>query len=282
MILLSVFLISACKKKAEKPDFINQENFINMLIDIHITDASMSENNIYRSGNNYRPSYYYNSIYSKYNLDKQKFDSVIGYYTANLDEFETVYEKVIDSLNRLETKLKIELSKSKEIMDTLNLWENKSIPKLVIEDGETKNDTLSFDIPTYNTRGLYTIKAKYKLHNDDSADNLFMNAFFMKKNKDSISISQKIHFDTLIYKINASDTNFIDIKLQLELSDSTYSNLKVNFYNTKSKEGEYNRHFEIKEVFIYNPNIKPKLSEKLMLNKRIPDSLMVPIDIMKK
>jgi len=273
---ISLLLFSSCKNKNEKPDFISEDKFINMLIDIHITDANMSENNIYRSGNNYRPSYYYNSIYSKYNIDNKQFDSIIGYYTSNLKQLEFIYEQVIDSLNKLETKLKIDLAQQKQILDTVNLWDRKILPVKILTKDSLNKDTLSYIIPINNIKGLYTIKAKYKLFNDDSSENTYLNAFFVKYDKDSLE--HRIKFDSIFY---LRDTSFTDIKLQLELSDSTYSSIKINFYNTISKKGEYSRHFDIKDVLIYNPKIKDTLSTKLNLLKLDTEKLILPKQVNK-
>lgn len=247
---ISVFLFS-CSKEKKNPPKLNQEEFTKMLIDIHIADGTLSAQNVYRAGKNYRPSYYYNSIYEKYNLQPAEFDSCVAYYAENTANFTKIYDKVIDSLNRLETKYRIDIKNAKLEQDTVNLWKRKK-HWIVPKQGKP---TFSFRIPI-KERGIYTVSADIRIFQKDQTENPTMEAYFWKK--DTTKGLQKVHFDPI--KIE-KDSIFKTYSIQLEYPDTTYTHLVGNLFRWDNDLKIFTQEYEIKNIKIFNPEIKPDTTE---------------------
>ena len=248
--LLTVLCVSCSNGPKDEPK-LNEDQFVNMLIDIHIADGTLTSQNIYRAGNNYRPSYYYNSIYEKYDLTPAEFDSCVFFYSKNTEQLTQIYDRVIDSLNRLETKLRIELKEAKLAQDTVNLWKKK-LHWRVPADGRPKFD---FSIPV-KEKGIYTVRASIKLFKEDQTYNPKVEAYFWKS--DTASGPQKVHFDPAIIK---KTMKFDTYEIQLEYPDSTYTELRGNLFAGENDLSQFTQRYEIKDIMIFNPQIKPDTTE---------------------
>lgn len=240
------FLISCNDNNKYQPK-LDEQQFTNMLIDIHIVDGSLSTKNIYRTGKNYRPSYYYNSIYKKYDLTRSQFDSCVTYYSNDTKNFTLLYDQVIDSLNRLETKYRIQVKKDRMERDTVNLWTKKTRWRIPSKD----KNTLDFTIPI-SQKGLYTVSASIKIFKDDQTDNPKIEAYFWKK--DSLGEEHKVSFMPLPI---TKDMKFNKYEAQMEYPDSSYTELRGNFFAGENDLEEFTQHFEVKDILIFNPQIRP-------------------------
>jgi len=245
-IALLIVLCISCKKEIETKPKLSKEEFTKMLIDIHIGDGTLTAENIYRSGQNYRPSYYYNSIYQKYNITAAQFDSCVKFYSLNTIEYTKIYDKIIDSLNRLETKLRIELKNTKLEQDTVNLWRKRQEWKIPAQGKPSFN----FSVPIH-VKGIYTIRAKIKIYHNDQTYEPRMEAYFWKNDTTN---GQIVRFDS---KKIIKDSKFHDYEIQMEYPDSSYTQLKGNIFANSNDLPQFTQHYEIKNIFIFNPQIKP-------------------------
>lgn len=118
LFLLIIPLLFSCnnsdrEKENQKP-VIPKEKFIRLLTDIHKTDAyfsSVKQNLINDTILN--PKNFFGEVFHKYGVTNKDFQATILYYCYRMDEFETIYEQVVqnlnqenDSLQMLQTKMK--------------------------------------------------------------------------------------------------------------------------------------------------------------------------------
>lgn len=255
------FLIS-CKEDKRNTPQLNEDQFTNMLIDIHIIDGTLSSQNIFRSGDNFRPSYYYNSIYEKYYITREQFDSCLSYYSHDTKDFTRIYDVVLDSLNRLETKYRIEIKNKRIEQDTVNLWTKKQRWRV---PGKDKNN-IEFAIPI-SQKGIYTVKASIKIFKDDQTDQPKLEAYFWKK--DSLGEDHKVNFMPLAI---TKDAKFNIYESRMEYPDSSYTELRGNLFAGENDLVEFTQHFEIKDIMVYNPQIRPdslKIIKELEEDKKM-------------
>ncbi len=245
IILITITLLSCNNETKEKPALTPKE-FENMLFDIHLADGILSAENIYRTGKLYRPSYYYNSIFEKYNITSEKWDSCVDYYSQNTIAYTQMYDKVIDSLNRLETQYRIKIKEAELEQDTINLWTQKTAWKIP-QDG---CPNLTFAIPV-SKKGIYTITATIKRYPNDQNIDPRIEAYFWKK--DSLGNVKKVEFSPAPI---VRDSIFRTYTIQLEYPDSTYTYLRGNLFSTNNKFVDFTEHYEIKNIKIYNPEMK--------------------------
>lgn len=244
LFFVSLFSFS-CAKEEEKT-YLSNDDFTRMLFDIHLTDGVLTTKNIASRGKEYRPSFYYNSIYNKYNLTADQFDSCVSFYAQNSDLYEKIYERVIDSLNRIETQFLMDLKDLLIVRDTVNLWKGKRRIHLF----RGRHENLSFSIPV-TEMGIYTVQAKVKRYKDDQSWKPLLTAYFWKE--DSTQKSQSIYFDTI--SIDRSE-DFVKYETQLEYSDSTFKELRGNIISWSNVDSNFTQHIDLKDIMIFNPQIK--------------------------
>lgn len=249
------FLMS-CNNNNQYQPKLDEKQFTNMIIDIHIVDGSLSSKNIYRTGKNYKPSYYYNSIYAKYDLTRSQFDSCVNYYSKDTKKYTILYDKVIDSLNRLETKYRILVKKDRMERDTVNLWKKKTHWRV----NKREKNKLEFAIPITQP-GLYTVSASAKIYKDDQTEKPKIEAYFWKK--DSLGEEYTRQFMPLPI---SKDEKFNKYEAQMEYPDSTFTELRGNFFAGENDLEEFTQHFEIKNIMIFNPQIRP---DSILLEKEL-------------
>ncbi|RXQ92972.1 DUF4296 domain-containing protein [Ancylomarina salipaludis] len=244
-LLFAIVLLFSCTSK-EKKTYLSQDDFTRIVFDIHLADGVLTTKNIVSRGKEYKPSYYYNSIYKKYNITPEQFDSCVSFYAQNSALYETIYEKVIDSLNRLETQFRIALKDSLVVSDTVNLWKGRR--RILLARGRHEN--LNFSIPL-TEMGIYTVRARIQRFKDDGSWSPFLKAYFWKE--DSTKQGKRINFDSI--PIDFSD-KLLKYETQLERPDSTYKELRGSIIAWSNPDSNFTQHIDLRDIMIFNPQIK--------------------------
>ncbi len=102
-----IFLIS-CKEEKTPIGIIAKDKMVGILVDMHISDAYLNQviNVDTLQG---QAKSRYNYIFKKYKTDSTKFSKSLNYYSLKTDEFDKMYQNVLDSLDRLDNSLKPKL-----------------------------------------------------------------------------------------------------------------------------------------------------------------------------
>ncbi len=107
--LKMIFFLSflSCNKVENnfQKDIINREKIVKIIVDIHIADAAISVNSVYKRKKIEEIKSYYSSIFEKHNITKKEFETSIAYYTENTDIYEKICEEVIIVLTKMEKKI---------------------------------------------------------------------------------------------------------------------------------------------------------------------------------
>jgi len=103
--LLLVLLTSACSKKntsKQTPSgIIKQEMMVDILVDIHIAESGIEHSGLHPDSLNQQYANYYQAIFQKYGVSKEKFLRSTSYYFENPSKFEVIYTKVTEKLDQL-------------------------------------------------------------------------------------------------------------------------------------------------------------------------------------
>lgn len=107
LIFLMIWLLSACDKPViPKPEnLIHEKQMIEMLVDIHLAEATFSTfryDSIMK--NNSSVNFYY-SVLDKYNVADSVFEKSYVYYASVPKNFEKMYRKVMSTLSEKELEL---------------------------------------------------------------------------------------------------------------------------------------------------------------------------------
>lgn len=109
LIFLSVLLFACGEKKQEvitaRPDnLVAEETMVNVLMDLHLIEASLSlkmmeDHRVARD-----TSQFYNP-YEKYNLTKKEFEESFQYYASQPQRLNAIYEEVLNRINQKQVEV---------------------------------------------------------------------------------------------------------------------------------------------------------------------------------
>lgn len=103
-----ILIVSGCKdnSKTDEPEnLISRDKMVQVLMDIHLIEASIKLNNKRKLNKEEYTFYYYQYLFEKYNITKEDFDNSLTYYQQNIERFDTIYIDVISELNRLQGEI---------------------------------------------------------------------------------------------------------------------------------------------------------------------------------
>ena len=113
LILTSIFLMPACSNEApiNTADFdytapIEREKMIDIMIDIHLAEALANNTKLKREGVELKEiGEYYKDIFKVYQIDQEKFTMAFEYYTQRPNDFDLMYEELIDKMSKMQAEI---------------------------------------------------------------------------------------------------------------------------------------------------------------------------------
>ncbi len=119
VILIVTISFFSCTNEKKIPEYvIPQEDMVDIIVDIHLTDGLLTLNHVRRKLAKKDTSNYYDKIFDQYGYTRADFDTSIYYYSMNIDDYDNIYAEVLNRLNEMETELKQEeVEKSTEETD---------------------------------------------------------------------------------------------------------------------------------------------------------------------
>lgn len=96
LFIASLFLAS-CENE-EKKGLIPEEQFIDVLVDVHLADGTLTVLGYKVVKDSIKIEKYYNYTFSKHNITRADFQNTLNYYSGNSEELALMYEKVIERL----------------------------------------------------------------------------------------------------------------------------------------------------------------------------------------
>jgi hypothetical protein len=106
-VLLAIFLSSCFQDKAPE-NVISEEDMVEIIIDMHLTDGLFTITKVRKDLAQKDSLNYYNEIFLKYGYTRQDFDTSVYYYSKNINEYDKIYQEVLNRLNEMETELRQE------------------------------------------------------------------------------------------------------------------------------------------------------------------------------
>lgn len=92
-----LFLV-ACQHDPKPDNLIDQEQFIPLLVDIHLADGYLTSKSQLPDSLSYRGNGLYAVIFKKYGVDSVAFINSFKYYSRHLNEMSQIYKEVVDRL----------------------------------------------------------------------------------------------------------------------------------------------------------------------------------------
>lgn len=139
IVFLVLFLGISCQdvKHVERPDnLIPEDKMAEVLTEVALLNAARNYNKFLLEQSGLKPNEY---IYNKFDIDSVQFEKSNAYYTENYNEYESIYEKVKDSLETLKT---IYEERKKQEKKNDSLQKIKTGDEVSAKKNSKKGDTL--------------------------------------------------------------------------------------------------------------------------------------------
>lgn len=106
-IFISLLLVS-CYRSAPEPSFnmsmvLPADSMVNLLTDLHLADGILNTIKDKKITNKKLSTAYYKAILEKYSINDAKFEESMRYYSFHSEDLNTIYEKVIINLSKMES-----------------------------------------------------------------------------------------------------------------------------------------------------------------------------------
>jgi hypothetical protein len=104
-LILTVLFVPAllfCSAPGSRPDYvIHPDSMSSVLVDLHLTEASVPLRQIYGDSASRTLAYEYEAIFKKHNISREQFDTSMQYYLVNPKKMQRIYQVVLDKLNQI-------------------------------------------------------------------------------------------------------------------------------------------------------------------------------------
>jgi len=107
LIILMVVLAFACSKNKIPKGILTEKQIIPVLVELHLAEAINSHRNALEAGRENYPEDLYLTILKKYKLDQKVFEASVLYYGKHPDKYKPVYDEVLNRLNEMQVKVKV-------------------------------------------------------------------------------------------------------------------------------------------------------------------------------
>jgi hypothetical protein len=104
--LIALFVVVGCGKEKQNEASLSEEEMIELLVDMHKTDALLSRAVNRGDVRKEEVIQYYKGVLDKHNISRGQFDSVFNFYSKNYKKFEEMYGDVIARIQKEEDSLK--------------------------------------------------------------------------------------------------------------------------------------------------------------------------------
>lgn len=106
-LLFSLFLFSfGCTNNKSVPsDILPEDSMVNIIVDMHVGDAILMQPKIQSLPYVINKPEFYFAILKKHSLTQETFEKNMNYYANNPEEYDHIYERVIEELSYIQGTL---------------------------------------------------------------------------------------------------------------------------------------------------------------------------------
>ena len=96
--------ISEKRGNPPPPDLIPRNEIVDVIADMHLYDAVMKEKQKKHRDVQKSKYYLYQTVMDKYHITREQFESSLTYYQQDLDEYNKIYDDVIEKLSKMKAE----------------------------------------------------------------------------------------------------------------------------------------------------------------------------------
>lgn len=238
VIIAIVVLLTSCSKEEE---YIPKEDFIDLLIDLHVFDAISTDFNIKSQLNDLDSLSVQASILEKHNTTKGKFEKTMKWYSEQPDLLADIYDEVFGTIDKRNEQLNekiglFNMSESKEI------WSDKKFLRIL-------GDTVKYPAPhIIGTKGIgtYLFDLKIRMLPQDKSADPYLKLYFHKTLRDTSNLERLLIAHVPLVKSNYTR----DYQYVYELEDDSYKYVTIILPETPDRESGKNKNLQISRIRI--------------------------------
>ena len=242
-------------------NMIPQSALSSILTDMYIADGLLNNPAIRKLYEHNDSTENYSDIITHHGYTKEQFDLTIEYlFLQNPKKMKLLYESVLTNLSKLDAENQKALEKERSAVNK-NYYAGKNNYSLP-NDGVTSKVELNIPI---DVPGLYVVKARILLYEDDQSDNPHISLWFWYD--DGTAEGYIEPWDTIFLKKTGRSDLFT---LEKEMNDPLITHLKGYLFNHTNKSGHWEKHAEISNIsvtYILNDRIIPRDREEMEILK---------------
>lgn len=87
------------------PGIIPADTMVQVLVDVHLIEASLKVKHVKKEENERFTEYYYDQLFEKHGITREQFDQSIEYYERDSELIDAMYERVITELNKIQSQI---------------------------------------------------------------------------------------------------------------------------------------------------------------------------------
>lgn len=108
LVVIGCLLLAACQQKAEtKPEYLlDEEQMVGVMVDMHLLETAQNLKVIEPDTSFAEYDSLFGSVFVSHGVTKADFDSSLYYYATNTDEMHVIYDKVLERLSELESRVR--------------------------------------------------------------------------------------------------------------------------------------------------------------------------------
>jgi hypothetical protein len=249
-LIIALFLLSlSCIHKADEAKIMSKDDFVDILVDIHIFDAYSTEHSLSDYISDIDSLSLYSSIFHKYHTNAASFQATMDFYSSQPEQLGKIYDEVFGKINRLNQELTDQLN----LFSASDLVSLSNINKYFVVRGDTANYPKPFIIPIKEP-GKILVTAQIRLLPDDKSEDPHIYAYFYKDEADSNPKDRLEFLDFLMRKSNFSrDYQFI-----YDLKDKDYKYMHIQIPAVKEQDSAYMKNMQISTLRVQYIPLKKK------------------------
>ena len=277
----------SCTKKDDQ--LIEREKFVKILTDLQLAEGIMTSKGLFDGSLDGPDKSYYNFVLKKHNISRSQFDYSLEYYNSHLNELGSIFDEVIENLNKKVVKKlspnsiyiiadKVRDEAQKIVDPTLRfgaagmeLWQQKNVFNF---PADTSRALLKIN-KELKHQSLLVFRAEYKALSKNKTSNPVMRFVINYADSTADSLSKKITFKTSDWEefniVHKTDSLKKPTRIISSVIDTGSINNQTFIFIRSISLKQYARTKDTSGLFVKpsNSKIKKRISKPLIQGSKV-------------
>jgi hypothetical protein len=242
--LIFLFLalsLAGCHREKSERKYIPEEDMVNLLVEIHITDAIAMNHDINKNFRNFDSTLLYSGVLDRHGYSQEQMQNTLEYYSYRPEKFIKLYNKVFTILSKQNDEAKGNYS-SIHNSRTNQVWRSQKSRFSIFGDSLSYPDPFDIEI---DTTGTFVLTVEVKINMRDQSVNPTIEAYFYDP-EDSVSDSRiYLAQQPLMKSDHKRPREYAFVK---EMKDSRFSRMLITIPKVENTDTLFHKGIEIRNL----------------------------------